>query len=51
MSRDFKNCLDKKKLYRSDAFSPEGAEVSVGNAKGFLHEAKRIFEGVREKKT
>jgi uncharacterized protein (UPF0332 family) len=34
----------------SDAFSPEGAEVSVGNAKGFLHEAKRILEGVREKK-
>ncbi len=34
----------------SDAYSPEGAEVSVGNAKGFPQEAKRILEGVGEKK-
>ena len=34
----------------SAAFSPEGAEVSVESAKGFLHEAKRILEGVGEKK-
>jgi uncharacterized protein (UPF0332 family) len=27
----------------SDSFSPEGAEVSVGNAKGFVQEAERIL--------
>jgi len=29
----------------SDAYSPEGAEASIQNAKGFLQEAKRILEG------
>ena len=29
----------------SDAYSPEGAEVSVQNAKGFMQEAKRIMDG------
>ncbi len=27
----------------ADAFTPEGAEVSVGNAKGFVREAARIL--------
>ncbi len=29
----------------SDAYSPDGAEVSLRNAKEFLREAKRIMEG------
>jgi uncharacterized protein (UPF0332 family) len=29
----------------SDAYSPDGAEVSLHNAKEFLREAKRIMEG------
>ncbi len=29
----------------SDAYSPDGAETSIQNAKGFLQEAKRILEG------
>lgn len=29
----------------ADAYSPEGAEASILNAKGFLQEAKRILEG------
>lgn len=28
----------------SDAFSPDGAEASIENAKGFLQEAKRILQ-------
>jgi uncharacterized protein (UPF0332 family) len=30
----------------SDAFSPDGAEASIENAKGFLQEAKRILESI-----
>ncbi len=33
----------------SDAYSSEGAEASVQNAKGFMQEAKRILESSREK--
>lgn len=33
----------------SDAYSPEGAEAAVGNARGFLQEAKRILGGAGER--
>lgn len=32
----------------SDAYSPEGAEVSVGNAKGFMREAERLLGGEKK---
>ena len=33
----------------SDAYSQEGAEMSVGNAKGFLREVERILSGEKER--